>query len=221
MKLLDKDIELAIFDLDGTLINSTSLWKDVDETFFKRRNMVVGEEYSKEIAHVGLEKAAKITKEKYLPNEKEEDILKEWNDLAIEAYKFRITLKDNVIKLFELLKKNNVKIALATANSKELYEPCLNRLQIAKYFDAIEDVNSCLEGKNSSEIYDKITHKFLVNKDNVVIFEDMITALKTSFNAGYLTVGINDKISVINESENRKYCHLFIDDFKEIIALIK
>ena len=83
MKLLNRDIKLAIFDLDGTLIDSTSLWSEIDRDFFLRRGMEIPPHYNEEIAHVGLDKAAYITRTKYFPNEKEEDIIQEWKDIAI------------------------------------------------------------------------------------------------------------------------------------------
>ena len=74
MKFQNRDIKLAIFDLDGTLVSSTSVWADVDTKFFRKRGMDVPEDYGRAIAHLGLDKAAKYTKETYFPDEEEEDI---------------------------------------------------------------------------------------------------------------------------------------------------
>ena len=221
MKFLDKEINLVIFDLDGTLIESTSLWADIDKAFFKSYNMDIPPHYNKEIAHIGLTSAAKLTKRKYLPFLEVDEILKKWNDLALEAYEKHIPLKNHALELLQLLKNNNVKIALATANSEELYLPCLKRLKIEKYFDLIMDVNSCKEGKNSPEIYDKISSYFFIDKENTLIIEDMLQALKTAYENHYNVVGVNDIHSVTNEEENKKYCHLFINDFSELIDKLK
>ena len=70
-----KHYDNYIFDLDGTLIDSTSLWSEIDRKFFLRRGMDIPPHYNEEIAHVGLDKAAYITRTKYFPNEKEEDII--------------------------------------------------------------------------------------------------------------------------------------------------
>lgn len=221
MTLLCKDIELVIFDLDGTLIDSTSLWADIDREFFARRNMEVPPEYGKEIAHLGLSTGAKFTIEKYLPNEKEEDIINEWHQMSVEAYKYHIPLKEHVIELLELLKKLGVKLAAATANSRELYEPCLTRLDIYKYFEIVMDVNSCENGKNSPEIYDKIARHFGFDRNQVAIAEDMLTSLMTAYNNGYISIGIYDKNSVVDRKENEKYSHIYIDDYRDLIKKIK
>ncbi|MCR4911887.1 MAG: HAD hydrolase-like protein [Bacilli bacterium] len=217
-KIFENDIKLAIFDLDGTLIDSTSLWADIDTLFFTKRGMEVPPTYGKEIAHVGLLGAAKLTKEKYVPNENIEDIIQEWNDAALEAYKKHISLKENALGLLEKLHDDGVIIALATANSEELYLPCLMRLDIHKYFSLVMDVNSCKEGKDSPEIYDKISQRFGLSRNQVVVFEDMITAEKTAYEAGYYVIGVNDKSSVTHPEENQKYCHAFIENFYDVIA---
>lgn len=221
IKILGRDIKLAIFDLDGTLIDSTSIWADIDSIFFARRNLVIPPTYGEEIAHVGLENAAKLTREKYLPNEKEEDILKEWLDLSYEQYETTIPLKENAKELLHLLKEKGVKIALATANSKEIYEVCMHRLDIFKYFDYVIDVNSFKEGKNSPAIYDSISKKFNVKNSETLIFEDMIVPIRTAYKAGYNVIGVYDIHSSKNKDEEiRKNTLLFINNFKEIIDLI-
>lgn len=221
MKLLNREIKLAIFDLDGTLINSTSLWADIDKEFFARRNMEVPEKYAKEIAHLGLKKAAEITKKLYCPNENEEDIIAEWNYYAQKAYEEDITIKDHALELIKKLKSFGVYIALATANSKELYLPCIKRLGIDKYLDYLIDVNSCKSGKNTTEIYDRATEHFHLENKDVVIFEDLLEPIKVAVSGGYLVIGVYDPHSISNIEEHKKHPHLFIRSFKEIIDLME
>lgn len=220
MKLLNRNVKLAVFDLDGTLINSTSLWGDIDKHFFGRRGMEIPENYGKDIAHVGLDMAAKITKEKYLPNEKEEDILNEWYDYASKAYQEDITIKENAKELLELLKENHVHIALATANAEELYIPCIKRLGIDSYFEFIIDPRRVKSGKSSVEIYDKVREHFNVDSEEVVIFEDLLEAIKTA-SKKYFVIGVYDEHSSKNRDSIKNYCHLFIKNFSEVIDLIK
>ena len=213
MHLLDREIELVIFDLDGTLVDSTSLWSDIDTAFFAKRNKEVPPTYFKEIAHIGLSKAAELTKEKYCPNEEVKDIINEWHEMSLDAYENHIPLKDYVVELLELLKSLNVKIALATANSEDLYLPLMKRTNIIQYFDYIVDVNDCTNGKNSPEIFFKVSEHFNIPSSHSVVVEDNLLPLKTCFENGFLTIGINDKITVLDPNENKKYSHLFIDNF--------
>lgn len=221
MNIFNKNIKLVIFDLDGTLIDSTSLWSDVDRKFFERRGQQIPESYAKEIAHIGLQAAGKLTKEKYFPNEKVNDIINEWHQLSIEAYEKEIPLKPFAKEFLDYLYRNNIKIALATANSDFLYRPCLKRLGIEKYFSFIIDVNSCKEGKDSPEIFDRVVNNFSLQREDTLIFEDSLQALMTTYNAGYNVVAVYDKCSTKDIDATKKHSHLLINDFSDMLNLVK
>ena len=221
MKFLGKEIKLAIFDLDGTLIDSASLWADIDKEFFHKRGMEIPPSYNEEIAHIGLQKAAELTVEKYVPDEKVEDVIKEWIDMSVHAYKETIPLKDGALDLIRLFHDNGVIIALATANSKDIYEPCLTRLEMLKHFAVVADVNSCKEGKNSPEIYDLIANKFNAKREETIVFEDMIVPIITAYKAGYNVVGVYDKASTKDEEAVIKHSHLYIKDYSQVINILK
>ena len=221
MKVFNKDIKLVIFDLDGTLIDSTSLWGDIDKAFFERRGREVPDTYSKDIAHLGLSAAAKYTRDNYFPNENIKDMMDEWTELSIEAYAKHIPLKEGAKELLELLKTNGVIITLATANSKELYEPCLKRLKIDNYFSMVIDVNSCKEGKNSPELYDRIRQTFNVKANETLIFEDSILAMKTAFNSGYNVIAVYDKHSERYKEDAIKQSHLYVMSLNDVIKMMK
>lgn len=216
MKFLNHDIKLAIFDLDGTLINSTSIWSDIDSNFFLSRGMEVPSDYGESIAHVGLEEAAKITKEKYAPHETEENILNEWLTLSQKAYEEDIPLKNNVHELLKLLKEHDVHIALATANAEELYLPCIRRLDIEKFFEFVINPKSVKGGKSTTKIYDIVKEHFGVKDDEVVIFEDSLKPIQVA-STKYLVVGVYDKHSVKDIEDNKKYSNMYIEDFQEVI----
>lgn len=222
MKFLGKEIKLAIFDLDGTLIDSTELWGDIDKEFFRRRGQEVPPEYGRSIAHMGLTAAAKFTRDNYFPNENIQDMMDEWTRLSIEAYAHNIPLKAGAKEVLEYFYNNNVPLALATANSKELYLPCLKRLGIDKYFSFVIDVTTCKEGKSSPEIYDRTSEHFNVSREETVIFEDMILPMKTAYKAGYNVVGVYDHHSVKDKKEEcYKHTHLYIDTYEDLLKLLK
>ena len=220
MHFLGKEILLAIFDFDGTLLDSTSLWAKIDQRFFAKRGQTVPPHYGEEAVHLGLEKAAQWTKEAFFPNEEAKDILAEWRSMALEAYQNELILKPCAEKVLSSFKNKGVKLALATANSKELYEPCVDRLKIGSFFDFIVDVSSVKEGKKSSRIYDLTAEHFGVKKENVVIFEDALEPMMTSYKAGYLTVGVYDPNTTKDLTAAKENCDLFLEDFASLLKKI-
>ena len=217
MKLLGRVIKLAILDLDGTLIDSTGIWHDIDINFFARRGMEIPKGYFDAICHLGLKATATYTKTTYGIKESEEEIIKEWQDASKDQYLNYIQLKPYVKEFLDYLKKENVKIALATANDKELYEPCMKRLGIFDYFSYIVDVNSVKEGKHSPRIYEIINENFNIDKANTVVVEDIYTSLQTAYENGYMTIGVADKASEPTVEQKKKYSHIYVESLKELI----
>lgn len=54
---------MLIFDMDGTLIDSNGIWKDVDIAFLKKRGFAYTRAYYEGVAHTIFPLAAKFTKE--------------------------------------------------------------------------------------------------------------------------------------------------------------
>jgi len=217
MKLLNRDIKLAIFDLDGTLIDSTFIWHEIDKAFFERRGMELPKNYFLEICHLGLDKTATYTKEKYGIKETEEEMKKEWRDASINYYHNIIQLKPHAKEFLQYLKDNGVILSLATVNDEESYKPCLERLGILNYFSLIKDVNEIKAGKESPKLYESINAHFGISKDNTIVFEDIVLGLRTAHDNGYLTIAVDDSASRHAFEDKKGNSDFYIYDFAELI----
>ena len=221
MKLLGKEIKAVIFDMDGTLIDSTGIWHEIDKAFFAKRNMELPADYAQHIVHLGLTQAAIYTKETYHLQESIQDIIKEWHDMSVDMYKYHVPLKEGTLELLELFKSNSVKMAIATANDEPLYRPCIERLGIGDYFDAIADVNTAKEGKQSAKIYLDLAKKMGAKPQNTLVLEDMPTCVKTAFKSGFITVAVYDNASKDYDEEKKNNSILFINNFYELLEALK
>ena len=77
MLIASKEIKAVIFDLDGTLIDSSNIWSEIDKAFFAKRGMEIPPTYVDDIAHIGLKEAAIYTKNTYNIKESIEEIMDE------------------------------------------------------------------------------------------------------------------------------------------------
>jgi len=221
MKILGHEIKAAIFDMDGTLIDSTSIWHDIDKAFFAKRGMELPSDYAQHIVHLGLKQAAVYTKNTYHLNESVEEIMNEWHTMSMDMYKFHVQLKPHAIELLDLFKKNNIKMAIATANDESLYKPCIDRLGIGDYFDEIADVNTAKEGKQSAKIYLDLAKLMGTKPEETLVLEDMPTCVKTANKSGFVTIAVYDNASKEYDQEKKDNSLLFITNFAELMALLK
>ena len=213
LKELVDNSKAIIFDLDGTLIDSMNVWSDIDKEFFKMHDLPFEEDYQKEIGHKGLKEIAAYTKSRYNLKESEDEIVTIWLDMAKEAYAYKIPLKEGVKSFLEYLQSKNIKMGIATSNSLELTELVLKHHDIYKYFSKVVTVNELKTNKGSPDIYLHISDSFGLVPSECIVFEDLLTGIRTAKKAGYKVVGVKEISSLDKEKEIREIADLYISNY--------
>ena len=212
------DFQCAIFDLDGTLINSTGVWNKVDEDFFNRRNVIMPPEFPQVIKTHTLMSGAVYIKDRLSLPESPEDIVKEWHDAAVYAYHNDVRIKPYVKELLELLKNSyGYKIGLATSNTHELYDQCLINNGIYDYFDSFTQSDEVERLKGFPDIYEKSAERMGVPKEECIVFEDVYQAVKGARMGNFFTVAVEDSASAGDREEIIKIADVYIKSFRELV----
>ena len=212
------DFQCAIFDLDGTLINSTGVWNKVDEDFFNRRNVIMPPEFPQVIKTHTLMSGAVYIKDRLTLPESPEDIVKEWHDAAVYAYHNDVRIKPYVKELLKLLKNSyGYKIGLATSNTHELYDQCLINNGIYDYFDSFTQSDEVERLKGFPDIYEKSAERMGVPKEECIVFEDVYQAVKGARMGNFFTVAVEDSASADDREEIIKIADVYIKSFRELV----
>lgn len=206
----------AIFDLDGTILDSMGLWRRVDELFFTSRDMPIPEGYIQAISPLGTVGAAHYTKNTYGIKESVEEIISEWQKTAKKEYSEHVSLKPFAKEYILSLKEKGLTLAIATASDPDMFEDCLIKNGIRDAFDFIITVNEVGKGKGFPDIYEKACKRMEINTSECMVFEDILTAVSSAKKAGLYCIGVYDKSSDKDVDEMRKMCDNFIFSFEEL-----
>lgn len=213
-------MEGAIFDLDGTLIDSMGIWLEIDREFFAKRNMEVPADYQKSIAHLGFRECAAFTVRKYGLKEKEDDIIAEWRAMSLKKYGAKDSaryMKPFAADYIRLLKGLNKKICVATASHPELFEPILQNTGLFSLFDSITTVDEVQKNKSFPDIFIKCAQKMGLAPEECEVYEDSLVAIRSAKLAGMNTVAVYDACAAEQEDELKHTADRFIYGFYELL----
>lgn len=195
-------IKAALFDLDGTLLDSLWVWHRVDEMFFSRRGMAVPEDYGRAISGMGYMATAVYTKERFGFPDSIEEIAAEWTRDSVAEYANNVPLKPGSLEFIRALKEKGVRCCVVTASRRELYEPCLRRNGILDEFEFVLTADEAGGGsKRDGDIYRIAAARMGVSPDECVVFEDVIEGIQGAKKAGMRAYCVLDVLSRSKLSE--------------------
>lgn len=212
-----KDIKAAIFDLDGTLIDSMYVWEKVDIDFLTVRGIPVTKEYTDIVRSMFFETAAAYTKETYHLSESVEEIMQVWLDMAHSEYANRVKAKPYASEYLKQLKSNGVILGIATSNNPYLLKPCLENNGMNGIFSCICYTSEVGLNKSCPDIYLYTAEKLGVKPEECVVFEDIIEGLKSASSVGMKTVAVYDSSNDDYMDEIKVTADRFITSYKEML----
>lgn len=222
----------ALFDLDGTVLDSMNVWTQVDEVFFAARGLPVPEDYGRALSGKSYRESAQYTVENYLPGENWQDVIDEWTRLSEIEYAEHVRLKPGSLSYLRLLKRSGVKLAVATALPPNLYGPCLEHLGVLGLFDELcSTEHTGGRGKASGEVYLLAAQKLGVRAEDCAVFEDVLTGIQGAKRVGMRAYCVRDAHAakdfdliaqladgMVDTLDDMRYFHDFPDPLRCVIV---
>lgn len=207
----------AIFDLDGTLLDSMGVWEKIDADFLAKRQIALPENYVHEVYSKSFRDAAEYTIALFGLKESANDIIEEWNRMAVDEYRHHVSLKPYVREYLLYLQEDGIKIGAATALPGVLYEPALKNNGIYHLFDAFSSVFESGLAKDDAEVYLAAARKLGVSPCACMAFEDVLPGIRGIIAAGMRAFGVYDRHSEHDRVQMQKLAEGYIHSFSEML----
>lgn len=207
----------AIFDLDGTLLDSMYVWSDVNRAFLKKRNLSAPEGYVEAITPMFSDEAAGYAISTLGLDDKPEELIAEWNRMAHSIYANKVRLKEGAGEYLRMLKGRGVRIGAATALTAYLYEPVLRHNGIYGLFDAFTSSREAGRSKAFPDVYLLAAGRIGVLPADCMVFEDIRTGVLGAKAGGFSTCGVYEPWSFREQDGLEDAADYYIKSFEELL----
>lgn len=211
------NIKACLFDMDGTLVDSMHIWKDIDIAFLGRFGYELPPNLQKEIEGMAFKETAQYFKEHFDLPLSIEEIMNCWNEMAFRVYSEEIDYKPGAFAFIKKLKEIGIKTAICTSNSKELVAAVGEHLGFLPYFDTVITACEVGAGKPAPDIYLEAARRVDVSPKECLVFEDIVMGLTAGKRAGMKLCAVEDAFSVEQREEKGAMADYYIENYLNIL----
>lgn len=205
-------IKGAIFDVDGTLLDSMGVWDTIGEDYLRSLGYEPREKLNEKFRTMSIREAAAYYISEYGVMLSVEEICRQVNGWIERFYREEAMMKPGAAAFVKRLHDAGVKLAIATATDDFLVEAALRRCGVMGYFSGLITCTHVNQGKDRPDVYRAAMESIGTTRESTVVFEDSLKALRTARDDGFLTVGICDRFER-NQTGVRSLAHIYIEDY--------
>ena len=213
----------AIFDMDGTLVDSLGfwdiLWKSLGEMYLGDKSFRPDSVTEKAVRTSTLYDASAIIHRNCGIGESEDALFKVVDEMLFQHYEKTVEMKKGAPEFLEYLHKEGVKMCVATATAPHLLKVLMDKFGLQKYFPKVFSCSEVGHGKERPEVF-LAAHEWLgTDKEKTYVFEDSVVAVETAVKAGFRTVGIYDKYG-FSQDKIKALSEFYIGKDESLLKLI-
>lgn len=215
------DKKAALFDMDGTLVDSMWMWTDIDVSYLTRFPQARGtdiRQLQNEIEGMGMEETAVYFKKRFAIPDSLQQMQADWDQMAMERYRSRVPLKPGAREMLVQMKERGLKTGICTSNSAGLMGAALKANHVEDLFDVVLTANEVGRGKPYPDIYLEAAGRVGVDPGRIIVFEDIVNGVLAGKRAGMEVCGVADQSYQDHRQDLIEAADYFVEDFRPLLV---
>ena len=218
------NFKAAIFDMDGTLVDSLMIWdviwSTLGEKYLNDKNFLPSEEDDFKVRTSTLKDAMDLIHNNYNFGKSGEELFDFVTAFMKDFYTNKVELKSGVKEFLDYLYSNGTKMCIASATAPDLVRVAMKHCGIEKYFLKIFSCSDIGKGKEEPDVFLLAKNYLGESVEETWVFEDSLVAIETATKIGMPTVGIFDRFNYGQEKIEKIACE-YITDGETLLKLKK
>ena len=202
----------AIFDLDGTLLDTMHMWNNLCPDYLTARGIQPEADILSVIRTMTAIQAVGYIHDKYKLTDSVSKIVDDITKTTYEFYAHKAMLKPGAEEFVRKLQSRGIKMCIATSSEKLLAAASLERCGIAGCFEGVLTCTEVGAGKDKPDIFNKACELLGTPKAHTWVFEDSLYAARTAGQAGFRVCGVYDEYES-EQNSLRQLCDAYITSF--------
>lgn len=205
----------AIFDVDGTLLDSMSIWDTIGGDYLRSLGHEPREDLDERFKNMSLQQAARCYQIEYGVTLSADEIRDGVNAMLERYYRFEAQPKPGAAALLERLGRNGVRLCVATATDRYLVEAALDRCGMLPWLGEIFTCGDVGHGKDEPHIFEEALRFLGTERGETVVFDDALYAIRTAKGAGFPVAAVYDSREKA-QAEIRALADIYLEDLTQL-----
>lgn len=198
-------MKAIIFDFDGTLVDTMPIWRSLGTKYLKQLGKEPQAGLREQLSRMTMNESIQFLIDEYGLSKTNQEVAVELNEILKQ--KFRdLELRKHFQDVLNFFKSKEVTMCIASANEREHIEAFLDANKLHDYFEFVLTCSETNTTKNDAKIYDLSVEKLSLHKDEVIVVEDALHAIKTLKTNHYYVVGIYESNEINNIDQIKYLC---------------
>lgn len=213
------DFNAAIFDMDGTLVDSYMAWENGYRKLFTSMNHAMTNDEFDKLYRMTSDESNEFVRKIYLSQERDnrmpfESVMENFNADMESRYVFDVQEKPYALEYIKMLYNRKIPVCVATLSPISLAKKVLTKLGFMPYLNFILTGDDVGLSKRFPDIYFTAAERLGSLPSETIVFEDCPVAAMTAHNAGFVVCGVVDRHQ--NQNMVQPYCHWSIADYLDV-----